>query len=132
MEDVGTRFYCYCILVVMVTLLVSLNGATCSRPLPPQTTTTTSSPPPLPQLEAAGSSRTEQKPEAETRTNKSDQGVGAQEVIGSRPPRCEHRCNGCSPCEATQVPTNHHIGIQFTNYVPEGWKCKCGPSFFSP
>ncbi|WOG99138.1 hypothetical protein DCAR_0518486 [Daucus carota subsp. sativus] len=59
-------------------------------------------------------------------------GVGVKEVIGSRPPRCEQRCNGCSPCEAIQVPTNHHVGIQFTNYEPEGWKCKCGKSFFTP
>ncbi|XP_022980756.1 EPIDERMAL PATTERNING FACTOR-like protein 2 [Cucurbita maxima] len=55
--------------------------------------------------------------------------------IGSSPPSCEHKCYGCSPCEAIQVPTNNrrsHVGIQYTNYEPEGWKCKCGPSFYSP
>ncbi|XP_065868410.1 EPIDERMAL PATTERNING FACTOR-like protein 2 [Euphorbia lathyris] len=56
--------------------------------------------------------------------------------IGSSPPSCEHKCFGCSPCEAIQVPTiskNHkHLGVQYTNYEPEGWKCKCGSSFYSP
>ncbi|KAF1002238.1 uncharacterized protein LOC141701926 [Apium graveolens] len=123
MEGVRTRFYWYCYLVVIVTLLVNLNSAS-SRPSL------------LPQQNAAGSLTRERKAEAETTTtttttSKAEE-VGAQEVIGSRPPRCEHRCNGCSPCEATQVPTNHHVGIQFTNYEPEGWKCKCGPSFFTP
>ncbi|KAA0036717.1 hypothetical protein IC582_008146 [Cucumis melo] len=56
--------------------------------------------------------------------------------IGSSPPSCEHKCYGCIPCEAIQVPTTtnrrSHIGVQYTNYEPEGWKCKCGPSFYSP
>ncbi|WCJ39489.1 Polygalacturonase [Euphorbia peplus] len=56
--------------------------------------------------------------------------------IGSSPPNCEQKCNGCSPCEAIQVPTiskNHkHLGLQYTNYEPEGWKCKCGSSIYSP
>ncbi|KAF8401022.1 hypothetical protein HHK36_014325 [Tetracentron sinense] len=53
--------------------------------------------------------------------------------LGSRPPNCEHKCGGCSPCEAIQVPTtSDRLGIQYANYEPEGWKCKCGPSFFNP
>lgn len=59
-------------------------------------------------------------------------GRGIENRIGSRPPSCDHKCYGCSPCEATQVPTNSHVGIQYTNYEPEGWKCKCGPTFYSP
>ncbi|EXB29704.1 hypothetical protein L484_013478 [Morus notabilis] len=55
--------------------------------------------------------------------------------IGSSPPSCEHKCYGCSPCEAIQVPTTNrhsHLGIQYANYEPENWKCKCGPSFYTP
>ncbi|KAK8584870.1 hypothetical protein V6N13_138815 [Hibiscus sabdariffa] len=56
--------------------------------------------------------------------------------IGSSPPNCEHKCYGCTPCEAIQVPTTTskriHVGLQYANYEPESWKCKCGPSFYSP
>ncbi|KAI4355463.1 hypothetical protein L6164_004236 [Bauhinia variegata] len=55
--------------------------------------------------------------------------------IGSSPPSCEHKCYGCSPCEAIQVPSTSrrsHFGIQYANYEPESWKCKCGPSLYSP
>ncbi|XP_057457317.1 EPIDERMAL PATTERNING FACTOR-like protein 6 [Lotus japonicus] len=61
--------------------------------------------------------------------------------IGSSPPSCEHKCYGCTPCEAIQVPStsrsssrrrHSHLGIQYANYEPESWKCKCGPSFYSP
>ncbi|GAV84922.1 hypothetical protein CFOL_v3_28364 [Cephalotus follicularis] len=55
--------------------------------------------------------------------------------IGSSPPSCEHKCYGCMPCEAIQVPTtskHSQLGLQYANYEPEGWKCKCGPSFYSP
>ncbi|XP_030525486.1 EPIDERMAL PATTERNING FACTOR-like protein 3 isoform X1 [Rhodamnia argentea] len=56
--------------------------------------------------------------------------------IGSSPPRCEHKCYGCTPCEATQVPATHdghaHVRVQYTNYEPEGWKCKCGPALYTP
>ncbi|KAL7114057.1 hypothetical protein ACP275_04G096700 [Erythranthe tilingii] len=52
---------------------------------------------------------------------------------GSSPPSCEHKCYGCMPCEAIQVPTTtRRVGVQYTNYEPEGWKCKCGPTFYSP
>lgn len=53
--------------------------------------------------------------------------------IGSSPPSCEDKCYGCMPCKAIQVPTTiSPIGVQYTNYEPEGWKCKCGPSFYTP
>ncbi|XVE51922.1 hypothetical protein DITRI_Ditri02bG0079000 [Diplodiscus trichospermus] len=55
--------------------------------------------------------------------------------IGSSPPSCEHKCYGCIPCEAIQVPTTSkrsHVGLQYANYEPESWKCKCGPSFYTP
>ncbi|GLU22399.1 hypothetical protein SLE2022_384790 [Rubroshorea leprosula] len=52
--------------------------------------------------------------------------------IGSSAPSCERKCYGCTPCEAIQVPTTSHVGLQYANYEPEGWKCKCGPSFYSP
>ncbi|XP_074288692.1 uncharacterized protein LOC141613848 [Silene latifolia] len=53
--------------------------------------------------------------------------------VGSRPPNCEHKCDSCYPCLAIQVPTiTSHLGIQFANYEPESWKCKCGPSVYSP
>ncbi|KAH6793230.1 hypothetical protein C2S52_003707 [Perilla frutescens var. hirtella] len=58
---------------------------------------------------------------------------GKYKKIGSRPPSCEHKCYGCMPCEAIQVPTTtSHFGILYTNYEPEGWKCKCGPTFYTP
>ncbi|KAJ0008226.1 hypothetical protein Pint_28977 [Pistacia integerrima] len=61
----------------------------------------------------------------------------AYSKIGSTPPSCAQKCYGCHPCEAIQVPITgehkkSHLGIQYANYEPEGWKCKCGPSFHSP
>nr|KYP54303.1 hypothetical protein KK1_000488 [Cajanus cajan] len=62
-----------------------------------------------------------------------DRGVSK---VGSSPPSCENKCYGCVPCEAIQVPStsirHNHLGIQYANYEPESWKCKCGPSFYSP
>ncbi|XP_039064573.1 EPIDERMAL PATTERNING FACTOR-like protein 2 [Hibiscus syriacus] len=53
--------------------------------------------------------------------------------VGSRPPNCQRKCGGCTPCVATQMPaTTDELGIQYTNYEPEGWKCKCGSTFFNP
>ncbi|CAI9114360.1 OLC1v1015068C1 [Oldenlandia corymbosa var. corymbosa] len=53
--------------------------------------------------------------------------------IGSSPPSCEHKCYGCMPCQAIQVPTTTgHVGVQYANYEPEGWKCKCGPTLYTP
>ncbi|XVF86832.1 hypothetical protein PTKIN_Ptkin18bG0074100 [Pterospermum kingtungense] len=62
--------------------------------------------------------------------------VGSKLGLGSSPPSCEHKCYGCSPCEAIQVPTTtskrSHVNVQYANYEPESWKCKCGPSFYTP
>ncbi|GMH03769.1 hypothetical protein Nepgr_005608 [Nepenthes gracilis] len=56
-----------------------------------------------------------------------------EKKIGSRPPNCENKCYGCIPCEAIQSPTiTRHLDLEYANYLPEGWKCKCGPSVYSP
>ncbi|KAK9948000.1 hypothetical protein M0R45_003591 [Rubus argutus] len=53
--------------------------------------------------------------------------------LGSIPPNCAHRCVGCVPCVPVQMPTTtDRIGVQYANYEPEGWKCKCGSTFFNP
>ncbi|XP_062087050.1 EPIDERMAL PATTERNING FACTOR-like protein 6 [Humulus lupulus] len=53
--------------------------------------------------------------------------------LGSRPPNCAHKCEGCFPCDPVQIPaTADRVGIQIANYEPEGWKCKCGASLFNP
>ncbi|KAK8973096.1 hypothetical protein V6N11_049445 [Hibiscus sabdariffa] len=53
--------------------------------------------------------------------------------IGSRPPNCQRKCGVCMPCVATQIPTTSgELGTQYTNYEPEGWKCKCHSTFFNP
>ncbi|KAJ7535144.1 hypothetical protein O6H91_12G020300 [Diphasiastrum complanatum] len=67
--------------------------------------------------------------------------------IGSRPPSCQNKCNSCNPCQAVQVPTpqdrrtghgptpaaqGSQIMNEYSNYIPEGWKCKCGNRFFNP
>ncbi|XP_022731406.1 EPIDERMAL PATTERNING FACTOR-like protein 5 [Durio zibethinus] len=53
--------------------------------------------------------------------------------LGSRPPNCQRKCGRCTPCVATQIPaTSEKLGTQYTNYEPEGWKCKCGSTFFNP
>nr|XP_043637170.1 EPIDERMAL PATTERNING FACTOR-like protein 2 [Erigeron canadensis] len=62
------------------------------------------------------------------------------EMIGSRPPRCEWKkyCGWCGKCEAIQVPiigprprkTTRRDDI--SNYKPMGWKCKCGDFTFNP
>jgi len=67
-----------------------------------------------------------------------DRDIGiSSNKIGSSPPSCEHKCYGCNPCEAIQVPSTesskrNHLSLQYANYEPESWKCKCGPSFYSP
>ncbi|MED6118745.1 hypothetical protein PIB30_005583 [Stylosanthes scabra] len=78
--------------------------------------------------------------ESYKRKSERKMGVGyllkAVSKIGSSPPSCEHKCYGCTPCEAIQVPSTgkrtHHLAIQYANYEPESWKCKCGPFFYSP
>ncbi|KAK7282159.1 hypothetical protein RIF29_10743 [Crotalaria pallida] len=64
-----------------------------------------------------------------TRKEAYDKGVSK---IGSSPPSCENKCYGCVPCEAIQVPSKSNLSIQYSNYEPESWKCKCGLSFHSP
>uniref|UniRef100_A0A7N0UZT1 Epidermal patterning factor-like protein n=1 Tax=Kalanchoe fedtschenkoi TaxID=63787 RepID=A0A7N0UZT1_KALFE len=84
-----------------------------------------------------------------------DQKTGSgirEQMIGSRPPRCQLRCSGCGPCEAVQVPvspqldgrrrarghfyeareTEYSRGDDVTNYKPMGWRCKCGNLIFNP
>ncbi|KVI01168.1 hypothetical protein Ccrd_020556 [Cynara cardunculus var. scolymus] len=64
-------------------------------------------------------------------TPQPQEGIGLSSRVGSRPPRCEHKCKGCSPCSPIEVPTAH-LGPQYANYEPEGWKCECGSVFFNP
>ncbi|GMJ08081.1 hypothetical protein like AT4G37810 [Hibiscus trionum] len=71
--------------------------------------------------------------------------------IGSRPPRCERRCSSCGHCEAIQVPIDPQVrnggnknisrlsfdaayarGVDYSNYKPMSWKCKCENSIFNP
>ncbi|XP_048228379.1 EPIDERMAL PATTERNING FACTOR-like protein 1 isoform X2 [Ricinus communis] len=53
--------------------------------------------------------------------------------LGSRPPSCEHKCESCIPCNAIQIPaTTDRKTVQYANYEPEGWKCKCGTTFYNP
>ncbi|KAB2604227.1 EPIDERMAL PATTERNING FACTOR-like protein 5 [Pyrus ussuriensis x Pyrus communis] len=53
--------------------------------------------------------------------------------LGSRPPICKHLCGSCEPCVPVQTrTTTDHFGVQYANYEPEGWRCKCGSTFFTP
>ncbi|OAY35806.1 EPIDERMAL PATTERNING FACTOR-like protein 1 [Manihot esculenta] len=73
--------------------------------------------------------------------------------LGSTPPSCHNKCNGCHPCMAVQVPTipSHSrvqpslakslefldpypspSGNRYSNYKPLGWKCRCGGHFYNP
>ncbi|KAL4376797.1 hypothetical protein GQ457_02G009290 [Hibiscus cannabinus] len=76
--------------------------------------------------------------------------------LGSIPPSCHNRCNGCHPCMAVQVPTTptghhdrfnpgssqaaatdpmqffHPSSNHYSNYKPLGWKCSCGDHFYNP
>ncbi|XP_012077531.1 EPIDERMAL PATTERNING FACTOR-like protein 3 [Jatropha curcas] len=53
--------------------------------------------------------------------------------LGSTPPNCENKCKGCVPCNAIQIPaTTDRKRVEYANYEPEGWKCKCGSTFFNP
>ncbi|XP_054822777.1 uncharacterized protein LOC129321075 [Prosopis cineraria] len=58
---------------------------------------------------------------------------GGLSRLGSIPPRCEHKCRGCVPCDPIQIPTTAgRVGVQYANYEPEGWRCKCGTSYYNP
>lgn len=77
--------------------------------------------------------RTTSKQKEEDQMKQEEMYKGVNKKLGSSPPNCEHKCYGCMPCEPTQVPTDtSRVGLQYSNYEPEGWKCKCGPSFYSP
>ncbi|KAK9066118.1 hypothetical protein SSX86_015520 [Deinandra increscens subsp. villosa] len=83
------------------------------------------------------STKEEEEEEEDNHMMKNEEVERYGKGVGSRPPSCEHKCYGCNPCEPTQVPTvtsrtTVGIQIQYTNYEPEGWKCKCGPTFYSP
>ncbi|KAG9455640.1 hypothetical protein H6P81_000148 [Aristolochia fimbriata] len=61
------------------------------------------------------------------------EGFRGVDTLGSRPPSCDHKCGGCFPCQPTQVPaTSDRFRVQYSNYEPEGWKCKCGTSLYNP
>ncbi|KAI3979321.1 hypothetical protein MKX01_020529 [Papaver californicum] len=63
----------------------------------------------------------------------SEEACDGLSTLGSRPPSCVHRCEGCIPCGAIQVPTRtDHLNVQYANYEPEDWKCKCGNALFDP
>ncbi|GER36009.1 epidermal patterning factor-like protein [Striga asiatica] len=47
--------------------------------------------------------------------------------LGSRPPKCEHKCGDCEPCIAIKVPTT-----QIANYQPEAWECYCQTAHNNP
>ncbi|PIN21089.1 hypothetical protein CDL12_06213 [Handroanthus impetiginosus] len=92
-------------------------------------------------------------PEATMMKNQ-EKGVKTISVLGSRPPRCDGRCNFCGHCEAIQVPivpirkfhiqrgkrshfyatprTEYSRGDNISNYKPIRWKCKCGDSTLNP
>ncbi|XP_054780066.1 EPIDERMAL PATTERNING FACTOR-like protein 6 [Prosopis cineraria] len=121
-----------CFFMLALQILVWVSGATRSIP---QTDAIISHPG---QEEAPQSSPYATEPNkkgmAETMVEEEYERRGAGKV-GSSPPRCEHKCYGCTPCEAIQVPSisrRSHLAIQYANYEPESWKCKCGPSFYSP
>ncbi|KAK4772314.1 hypothetical protein SAY86_014089 [Trapa natans] len=78
--------------------------------------------------------------------------------LGSTPPSCYNKCNGCHPCKAVQVPAapfslhgkgsiSHRSvstepedsldpfrteGDGYSNYKPLGWKCCCRNHLFNP
>ncbi|KAK9726937.1 hypothetical protein RND81_05G247100 [Saponaria officinalis] len=110
--------FLFCITLFMQ--ILTLFPVTCSRLLPPH--------------HSPGIRVSDESVEASYSLMQEKEGSYRGRVeAGSRPPNCEHKCDGCNPCIAIQVPTiTSHFGIQFANYEPESWKCKCGPTVFSP
>ncbi|KAG9441653.1 hypothetical protein H6P81_017507 [Aristolochia fimbriata] len=53
--------------------------------------------------------------------------------IGSGPPNCYLKCNGCIPCDPVlvTVPPRELVGTQAESY-PQIWKCQCQGSFYDP
>ncbi|KAI3434196.1 Epidermal patterning factor-like protein [Psidium guajava] len=86
----------------------------------------------------------------------SRQGLSFEEKtrLGSTPPSCHSKCNGCHPCMAVQVPSvpaagrkeksekpsrpaefvdsSHASPGRYSNYKPLGWKCRCRNHLFNP
>ncbi|VAI49662.1 unnamed protein product [Triticum turgidum subsp. durum] len=74
--------------------------------------------------------------------------------LGSTPPSCHNRCNTCNPCKPVQVTTTLPAGsggpstasrgsssaaadeaaanVQYSNYKPLGWKCRCAGRLYNP
>ncbi|XP_057514668.1 EPIDERMAL PATTERNING FACTOR-like protein 6 [Actinidia eriantha] len=124
------RFCCF----VMILQVVSWVGVTC-RPFAPNHDVPQPGTEQRPQTLQVTLSSKEGNESMTIGAEKSEEGSDYKGVdqIGSRPPSCEHKCYGCMPCDAIQVPTtSSRVGVQYTNYEPESWKCKCGPSLYSP
>ncbi|KAJ1382215.1 Epidermal patterning factor protein [Sesbania bispinosa] len=118
------RFLCF-----MLALQIMSWVSVARRPFPPTDALSHPGPKEAPAPQSSPSDKGSEKMQEEA------YGRGVSK-IGSSPPSCEHKCYGCTPCEAIQVPStssrHSHMGIQYANYEPESWKCKCGPSFYSP
>ncbi|GLJ18327.1 hypothetical protein SUGI_0324380 [Cryptomeria japonica] len=52
--------------------------------------------------------------------------------IGSSPPDCRSRCNGCTPCFSVTIPINPTRTVTPMDYYPEVWRCKCRNRIFKP
>ncbi|KAH7404780.1 hypothetical protein KP509_15G042300 [Ceratopteris richardii] len=52
-------------------------------------------------------------------------------AVGSKPPSCISKCNGCHPCVPLRIsvpPGNPSL----SEYYPEAWRCKCHGKFYMP
>ncbi|KAG5000649.1 hypothetical protein JHK87_021721 [Glycine soja] len=123
---IGGRLFCFLLAMQIVSLVSAVR-----KPFLPAQEQTLQSPPP----DNIESKKMLKGIEGTSETMKEAYDGGVSK-IGSSPPSCEHKCYGCVPCEAIQVPSTStrrsHLGIQYANYEPESWKCKCGLSFYSP
>ncbi|XP_052176389.1 EPIDERMAL PATTERNING FACTOR-like protein 2 [Diospyros lotus] len=140
MEGIIVRLLC---LVMVVQILSWVCVTSSSRPLEPLLpsagqTSPGSSKAIFTSPKHQGSKRPERVTERSGSTSSSSSPSFSYELVGKRmmgssPPNCEDKCFGCTPCEAIQVPaTATGWGVQYANYEPEGWKCKCGHSIYTP
>ncbi|KAF2612223.1 hypothetical protein F2Q70_00008173 [Brassica cretica] len=51
--------------------------------------------------------------------------------LGSSPPRCTSKCEGCTPCRPVHVPVPSGTPVT-AEYYPEAWRCKCGNKLYMP
>ncbi|KAF3547676.1 hypothetical protein DY000_02001594 [Brassica cretica] len=51
--------------------------------------------------------------------------------LGSSPPRCTSKCEGCTPCKPVHVPVPSGTPVT-AEYYPEAWRCKCGNKLYMP